>query len=76
MLKNFSLQEKSWMLYDWANSIYVAVVMTTLLPIFFKSVTADYGLSNSVADSYWGYATSAATLLISLFAPLLGALGD
>ncbi|WP_211266228.1 MFS transporter [Andreesenia angusta] len=70
------MQEKSWMLYDWANSIYVAVVMTTLLPIFFKSVTADYGLSNSVADSYWGYATSAATLLISLFAPLLGALGD
>lgn len=76
MLKDFSLQEKSWILYDWANSIYVAVVMTTLLPIFFKSVTGDFGISDNIADSYWGYSTSIATLSISLIAPILGAVGD
>jgi UMF1 family MFS transporter len=36
----------------------------------------DAGLSPYTADAYWGYATSLATLLVALCAPVLGALGD
>lgn len=76
MFKNFTKTEKSWLMYDWANSAYVAAVMTTILPIFFKSITKASGLSDNIADSYWGYATAIATLSISLIAPILGTLGD
>jgi len=76
MLKKFSLQEKSWIMYDWANSAYSVIVMATILPIFFKTMTKNAGISPHMADAYWGYATSAATLLLAVIAPILGTLGD
>lgn len=76
MLKNFSKEEKSWIMYDWANSAYSAIITASILPIFFKTMTRDAGLSSNLADSYWGYATSIATLIIALIAPILGTIGD
>lgn len=76
MLKSFSKEEKSWMLYDCANSAYVAIVMTTILPLFFKYIAKNSGLENNLADSYWGYSTSFATLLVAAIAPVLGSIGD
>ncbi|MEA4848609.1 MAG: MFS transporter [Clostridiaceae bacterium] len=76
MLKSFSREEKSWIMYDWANSAYSAIISASILPIFFKTMTRDAGLSQNLADSYWGYATSAATLIIALIAPVLGTIGD
>ncbi len=58
MLKSFSREEKSWIMYDWANSAYSAIISASILPIFFKTMTRDAGLSQNLADSYWGYATS------------------
>ena len=34
MLKGYTKEEKSWMMYDWANSAH-SVIVVTLLPIFF-----------------------------------------
>lgn len=76
MLKQFSLEERSWMLYDWANSAYATIIMAAILPIFFKSMTTEAGISANVADSYWGYATSIATLIVAILAPILGTIGD
>lgn len=76
MFKSFSLQEKSWIMYDWANSAYSAIITASVLPIFFKTVAKSAGVSPNIADSYWGYATSAATLVIALLAPVLGTIGD
>lgn len=76
MLKNFNTQEKSWIMYDWANSAYSAVITAAVLPIFFKSISKSAGISSNIADSYWGYATSAATLIIAILAPILGTMGD
>lgn len=76
MLKDFSLQEKSWIMYDWANSAYSVIVTTAILPIFFKTLTKEAGISPHIADAYWGYATSLATLLLAVAAPILGTLGD
>jgi MFS transporter, UMF1 family len=76
LLKSFSSQEKSWMMYDWANSAYSSIITAAILPIFFKSMTNAAGVSPNIADSYWGYGTAAASIIIALFAPILGAMGD
>jgi len=76
LLKGFSLEERSWMMYDWANSVYSSVVTAAILPIFFTSLTAAAGISATTSSVYWGYGTAVASLIIAMFAPLLGALGD
>jgi len=76
LLKGFSLQERSWMMYDWANSVYSAVVTAAILPLFFTSLTAEAGISATTSSVYWGFATAAASLIIAIMAPVLGALGD
>ena len=40
VLKNFTKKEKSWMMYDWANSAH-SVIVVTILPIFYNTV-AEY----------------------------------
>lgn len=71
MLKGFTKQEKSWMMYDWANSAH-SVIVVTILPIFYNSLAV-----NSVgALSRWGIGTSVAMLIIAVLAPFLGVLGD
>src|SRR5699024_11878292 len=39
ILKGYTKQEISWMMYDWANSAH-SVIIVTILPIFFDSVAA------------------------------------
>ncbi|HBQ64617.1 MAG TPA: MFS transporter, partial [Clostridiales bacterium] len=68
-------EEKSWIAYDWANSAHSAIISAMILPVFYKSITNGI-LEPYLANAYWGYATSAATAVIALLAPLLGTLGD
>ena len=34
----FTKQEKSWILYDWANSVYATNIMAAIFPIYFTAV--------------------------------------
>ena len=63
-------------MYDWANSAYSVIISSVILPLFYKSITTGEGIAPNLADSFWGYATSAATLVIAISAPLLGTIGD
>jgi len=76
MLKSYTKEEKSWILYDWANSAFSAIVASIILPVFFNSVAEADGISSVNATAYWGYATSCGTLICALLAPFLGTLGD
>ena len=40
----FTKAEKSWILYDWANSAH-SVIVVTILPIFFNSIATERGMS-------------------------------
>lgn len=74
LLKGYTKQEISWMMYDWANSAH-SVIVVTLLPIFFDSVAAN--TADSVSSlSTWGYATSIAMAIVAIAAPFLGVFGD
>lgn len=68
--KKFTKQEKGWIMYDWANSIYATNIMAAIFPIYFAAVATDSG------NKLYGYAISAANLLVALLAPMLGAIGD
>lgn len=76
MLKSYTREEKSWMLYDWANSAFATIIAAIILPIFFKEIAVSGGVSDVDATAYWGYATSAGTLICAVLAPFLGTLGD
>jgi len=71
--KKFSKQEISWLFYDWANSVYATNIMAAIFPIYFTSVCASQGVAG---DQMWGYGTSAATFIVAILAPFLGAIGD
>ena len=73
-LKQFTKQELSWMMYDWANSAH-SVIVVTLLPIFFDTV-ASYTADSVSSISTWGYATSIAMAIVARAAPFLGVFGD
>jgi MFS transporter, UMF1 family len=68
--------EKSWVLYDWANSAYSIAITTALLPIFFKMMTRSAGIAASDSTAYWGYVNSAASIVMALLAPVLGTIAD
>ncbi len=65
--------EKSWIMYDWANSVYATNIMAAILPIYFSAVC---GASGQDGDIWWGYGTSIATAIVAIMAPILGAFGD
>lgn len=94
-----SKTERSWIFYDWANSVYATNIMAAIFPIegyhrstpqedfapvaeyqkqAKSSISAVCNGSFGGADvemQYWGYGTSAATLIVALGAPILGAIG-
>ncbi|GGL43091.1 MFS transporter [Sporolactobacillus putidus] len=75
-MKKPSREETSWMLYDWAATVFSIVMMTALLPIYFKSAAAGAGMSGPESTAIWGYVNSFATLIIALLAPILGTIAD
>ncbi len=70
-----SRSEWSWVVYDIGNSAFVLVMITAIMPIFFKDYAAS-GLSAAVSTANWGFANSAASLILALLAPILGAMAD
>lgn len=68
-------QERSWILYDWANSAYSIAITTAIFPIFFKNVAAG-GMENYESTAWLGYGNSIYTLIIAVLAPFLGTLAD
>jgi len=77
MLKKFGVnkEELSWILYDVGNSAFVLVMITAIMPIYFKDVAA-HGVPSVVSTANWGFANSAAALILAVLAPILGALAD
>ncbi len=67
--------EKSWILYDVANSAFVLVVVTAVMPIFFKEIAA-YGTPPTVSTAWWGYANSLSSAILVVLSPVMGALAD
>ena len=67
--------ERSWVLYDIANSAFTLLV-STLIPIYFNSLAGAAGVHEDMYLSYWGYAGSISTVAVAIIAPICGTLSD
>lgn len=68
-------EERNWILYDVGNSAFTLLI-ATIIPIYFNYLAENAGLSEVSYLAYWGYAVSAATLIVALMGPVLGSLAD
>lgn len=71
-MSKLTKQERSWVLYDVGNSAFV-LMTSTIMPIFFKNLTASAGIADHDSTAWWSYASAICTLVVALAAPVLGA---
>ena len=65
----------SWAFYDWANSAFATTVIAGFFPLFFKQYWSA-GVEATTSTFWLGLGNSAASFLILLMAPILGAIAD
>lgn len=64
-----------WAMYDWANSAFATTIIAGFFPVFFKQFWST-GVDTTVSTARLGMANSAASIVIALLAPILGAIAD
>ncbi len=67
-------QVGAWALFDFANSVYPAVIQTAVFSIYYTSTVV--GNEDGAGTGWWGAAVSISVLIVALTAPLLGAVAD
>ena len=78
----FNATQRSWAMYDWANSVYSLVISTVLFPIYYEEVTKSSGNTVEFLGTTWqntviySYVVAASFLLISILSPYLAAMAD
>lgn len=75
-MKNYSKEEKSWILYDVANSAYTLTIVTVLFPILFANLRKESGLGQSETVAYTQFAVAMYSIIVALLAPILGTFAD
>ncbi|MGH7263877.1 MAG: MFS transporter [Candidatus Rokuibacteriota bacterium] len=64
----------AWMLYDFANSAFVAVIPATIYSTYY--VKAVVGNEGGEGDLWWGRAITLSMVIVALASPPLGAIAD
>ena len=67
-------QVGAWVMFDFANSVYPAVIVSVVFQIFF--IETVVGNEAGEGDALWGWAVSLSALIVALSAPVLGAIAD
>jgi Permeases of the major facilitator superfamily len=68
-------KERDWVLYDVGNSAFV-MLTATVIPIYFKNMAAEAGVTAADSTAYFSYASSLVTILSAVLIPFLGAVAD
>lgn len=63
-----------WVLYDFANSVFPAVITATVFSIYYT--THIVGNDDGLGDLWWGRIVSVSMLFVALSSPLLGSIAD
>jgi UMF1 family MFS transporter len=69
-----TLPVAAWVLYDFANSIYPAVITTAVFSVYFAKVVV--GNDDGLGDLWWGRVLSLSMLVVALSSPVVGAIAD
>jgi UMF1 family MFS transporter len=70
--KGSRLRLAAWLLFDFADTAFVVVVVTFVWGLYFKRVV----VAGPAGDLLWGLSGALSTLLVIFAAPLLGAAAD
>jgi len=63
-----------WCLYDFANSIFYAVIPATIWSAYYANQIV--GNATGLGDLWWGRVVSTTMLLVAITSPVMGALAD
>lgn len=64
----------AWMVYDFANSAFAAIVQATVFPAYYANVVV--GNAEGRGDFWWGALVSLSMILVALTSPLFGGIAD
>jgi UMF1 family MFS transporter len=84
MEKNNPKLTRAWCFYDWANSVYSLVIISTIFPIYYGAVALGPDGSETVrflgfninSSVLFSYSISASYLIIAFLNPILTAIAD
>ncbi len=73
-----------WYFFDWASQPYNTLLLTFIFGPYFAEIARGYymgeGLdeeaAKAAAQAYWGFGLTAASLVVAVLAPVLGAIAD
>jgi UMF1 family MFS transporter len=71
-LSNYSVKERSYILYDVANSAFILTIVTVLFPLYYQSVAANIENRTQI----FAFVTSGIALTIAIASPIVGALAN
>lgn len=71
-----SKAERSWVLYDVANSAFILTVITVLFPILSKAIAAAEGYESRFVSSTFMYLTAGIALIVALISPVIGSIAN
>ena len=74
--KAYKKAVNAWSMYDWANSAFATTIMAGFMPIYFRALAENAGLTGAKATSAWAFVTTIALIIIALLAPALGYMAD
>jgi len=72
-MKKYTKEERSWIMYDWANSVFATIMMAAVFPVFFVGMAGGEGSPGSM---WWAIGLVASRLVVGMAAPFLGAIID
>ncbi len=73
-LEKKKIEVRSWILFDFANSVYPAVISSVVFQVFF--INTVVGNESGEGDWWWGRAVALSVLITALTSPILGAIAD
>jgi UMF1 family MFS transporter len=73
-----------WWFFDWASQPYNTLLLTFIFGPYFAEIARGYYMgtgmaeeaSKAAAQAYWGYGLTIASVIVAVFAPILGAIAD
>ncbi|MCU0828083.1 MAG: MFS transporter [Tabrizicola sp.] len=73
-----------WFFFDWASQPYNTLLLTFIFGPYFTEIAIGYYMGEGLdpdaaaaaAQSFWGWGIAASSVLIAIFAPILGAMAD
>lgn len=73
-----------WYFFDWASQPYNTLLLTFIFGPYFAEVARGYYLgagldeqaAKAAAQAFWGYGLTLSSIVVAIFAPILGAVAD